>query len=166
MEIMEGRVWTFGNNIDTDVIVPGQYLDAPMDVVVKHVLESVNPDFVKEVREGDIIVAGKNFGCGSSRENAPAAIKELGIGCIVAESFGRIFFRNAIAIGLPLLNCSGISEKFKEGDQALVRLSEAKVENKTRDLIIDAVPLSEEMLNILDRGGLLALLKEIHQGKD
>jgi 3-isopropylmalate/(R)-2-methylmalate dehydratase small subunit len=166
MEIIEGRVWTFGNNIDTDVIVPGQYLDAPMDVVVKHVLESVNPDFVKEVREGDIIVAGKNFGCGSSRENAPAAIKELGIGCIVTESFGRIFFRNAIAIGLPLLNCSGISEKFKEGDQALVRLSEAKVENKTRDLIIDAVPLSEEMLNILNGGGLLALLKEIHQGKD
>jgi 3-isopropylmalate/(R)-2-methylmalate dehydratase small subunit len=166
MEIMEGRVWRFGNNIDTDVIVPGQYLDAPMDVVVKHVLESVNPDFVKEVREGDIIVAGKNFGCGSSRENAPAAIKELGIGCIVAESFGRIFFRNAIAIGLPLLNCSGISEKFKEGDRALVRLSEAKVENKTRDLTIDAIPLSEEMLNILNRGGMLALLKEIHQGKD
>lgn len=165
MKIIEGRVWTFGDNIDTDVIVPGQYLDAPIDEAVKHVLESVNPNFTKEVKEGDIIVAGRNFGCGSSRENAPAAIKELGISCIVAESFGRIFFRNAIAIGLPLLNCSGISEKFREGERALVRLSEARVENKTRKLTIDTVPLSEEMLNILNKGGMLALLKEI-QGKN
>jgi 3-isopropylmalate/(R)-2-methylmalate dehydratase small subunit len=165
MEIIEGRVWMFGNNIDTDAIVPGQYLDAPIVEAVKHVLESVNPNFAKEVKEGDIIVAGRNFGCGSSRENAPAAIKELGIRCIVAESFGRIFFRNAIAIGLPLLNCSGISEKFEEGDRALVRLSDAKVENKTRKFTIDAVPLSEEMLNILNKGGMLALLKEI-QGKN
>lgn len=165
MKSLEGRVWTFGDNIDTDAIVPGQYLDAPIDEAVKHVLESVNPNFAREVEEGDIIVAGRNFGCGSSRENAPAAIKELGISCIVAESFGRIFFRNAIAIGLPLLNCSGISEKFSEGEQALVRLSEAQVENKSRELTIDAVPLSEEMLNILNKGGMLALLKEI-QGKN
>lgn len=160
MELIEGRIWKFGDNIDTDAIVPGQYLDAPMEDVVTHVLESVKSNFASDVKEGDIIVAGKNFGCGSSREQAPAALKALGFGCILAESFARIFFRNAIAIGLPILRCTQISQKFDDGDEALINLSEARVENRTRGESLFADPLSEEMLNIISKGGILALLKE------
>jgi len=161
MEAIEGKVWKFGDNIDTDLIVPGQYLDAPMEEVVKHVLVSVNPDFVKGVKKGDIIIAGKNFGCGSSRENAPAAIKELGIGCIVAESFARIFFRNAIAIGLPIISCAGVNDAFENGDVAHVKIPEASVENRTKKQSLEAENLSDEMIRILGKGGILELLKEM-----
>lgn len=163
MEVIRGKVRIFGDNIDTDVMVPGQYLDAPMEEVVNHVFESTNPNFVKEVKKGDIIVAGKNFGCGSSRENAPAALKDLGIGCIIAESFARIFFRNAIAIGLPAISCSNVTKYFTEGDIALVRLAEALVENKTRNISRPAEPLSDEMINILNKGGIIELLKEMKE---
>ncbi len=165
MKPFEGRVWKFGDNIDTDLIVPGQYLDAPMEEVVKHVLVSVNPDFVKEVKKGDVIVAGKNFGCGSSRENAPAAIKELGISCIVAESFARIFFRNAVAIGLPIISCAGVHDAFENGDVARIGIPEASVENRTKKRALKAETLSDEMISILGRGGILELLKERMGGK-
>jgi len=160
MKAIEGKVWTFDDNIDTDLIVPGQYLDAPMEEVVKHVLTSVNPDFVKGVKRGDIIIAGKNFGCGSSRENAPAAIKELGIHCIVAESFARIFFRNAIAIGLPIISCTGVSDAFEDGDIARIDIPKASVENRTKKQSLTAENLSDEMISILNKGGILELLKE------
>jgi 3-isopropylmalate dehydratase small subunit len=160
MKAIEGKVWKFGDNIDTDLIVPGQYLDAPMEEIVKHVLASVNPDFVKEVKRGDIIIAGRNFGCGSSRENAPGAIKELGISCIVAESFARIFFRNAIAIGLPIISCTGVSDAFEDGDIAHIEIQEASVENRTKKQSLKAENLSDEMISILSKGGILELLKE------
>ena len=99
MNVIKGKVWKFGDNIDTDVISPSKYMEAPMDEQVKHVMEAINPKFSQEVKPGDIIVAGRNFGCGSSRETAPDLIKRLGIAAVVAESFARIFFRNSVAIG-------------------------------------------------------------------
>ena len=159
MEILRGRVWLFGDNVDTDVITPGLYVDAPMEEMKKHVLEVLNPRFPKEVKAGDIIVAGKNFGCGSSRETAPDAIKALGIGAVVAESFARIFFRNAISIGLPVLPCPGVSGAFREGEEAGVDVDGAKVTNRSSDRVLQGLPLAKDILDILSRGGTLALLK-------
>ena len=161
MDELKGRVWKFGNNIDTDLIVPGQYLDAPMDEVVKHVFESIRPNFAEDVRRGDIIVAGRNFGCGSSRENAPAALQNLGIGCIVAESFARIFFRNAIAIGLPVVICGGVTGIFSDGDHARVAFGEARVENLKSGAVLQGDPLSPEILDIVEKGGMLEMLKAL-----
>ncbi len=161
MEIIRGKVWVFGDDVDTDLIVPGEYLDLPLEQVVSHVLESVKPNFAAEVKRGDIIVAGKNFGCGSRREHAPSALKQAGIGCVVAESFGRIFFRNAIAIGLPVLTCKGARKIFEEGHRGQVLIKEFKLENLTTSVHLQREPLSEEVQQILDRGGILEYLKEV-----
>lgn len=159
MNTIEGRVWKFGDSIDTDLIVPGQYLDAPVDEAAKHALESIRPDFAREVRNGDILVAGKNFGCGSSRENAPIVLQKLGVGCIVAESFARIFFRNAIAIGLPLVTCKGAAGIFSEGETARVEFREARVQNPKSGAALQGEPLSGDILAIVEKGGILELLK-------
>jgi 3-isopropylmalate/(R)-2-methylmalate dehydratase small subunit len=159
MEIIRGRVWLFGDNVDTDVITPGVYVDAPMEEMKKHVLEALNPRFPQEVKAGDIIVAGKNFGCGSSRETAPDAIKALGIGAVVAESFARIFFRNAVSIGLPVLPCPGAPEAFGEGDEAEVDIFGAQVKNLSSTKTLPGEPLAKDILDLISRGGTLALLK-------
>jgi len=167
MDQIQGNVWKFGDNIDTDAIVSGQYLDAPLEEVVPHVLESVNARFAKDVKTGDIIVAGKNFGCGSSRENAPEALKMLGIRGIIAESFARIFFRNAIAIGLPVITFhDAFSISFRDGEQAIINLPEARIENTTKGIVASARPLPAEVLRIIEKGGILNLLKEeMQEGK-
>lgn len=154
-----GMVWRMPDNIDTDLIVPGQYLDAPLQEIAPHVLESVRTDFAGKVSQGDIIIAGKNFGCGSSRENAAGALQELGIGCIVAESFGRIFFRNAIAIGLPVLTCKNITKYFSEGDYAVVRVDTAVICNMSNGNTVTGDRLSDDMIAILGKGGILEYLK-------
>jgi len=159
METIRGQVWLFGDNVDTDVITPGVYVDAPMEEMKKHVLEALNSNFPKEVKAGDIIVAGKNFGCGSSRETAPDAIKALGVGAVIAESFARIFFRNAISIGLPVLPCPGASGAFREGEEAELDVSGAKVTNLSSNKILPGQPLAKDILDILSRGGTLPLLK-------
>jgi len=160
MELMEGDVWIFGDNIDTDAMVPGQFLDAPIKEIAKHVFKSLNDRFAVEVKKGDIIVAGKNFGCGSSRENAPAVLKEVGISCIVAESFARIFFRNSIAIGLPVISCPDAASCFDGGNRARVDLLGAHVQNMTKGIALSAKPLPEEILRIIEKGGILNLIKE------
>jgi len=160
MEEIQGRVWKFGSNVDTDVIVSGQYLDAPMQEIVSHVLENCRPEFSARVKPGDIIIAGSNFGCGSSREQAPASLKAVGIGCVVAESFGRIFFRNAIAIGLPVFTCKGAGAAFEDGDRALISMKHFHVRNPDTGLSLTADPLSPEMQLIIARGGILEYLKE------
>ncbi|HOE17048.1 MAG TPA: 3-isopropylmalate dehydratase [Syntrophorhabdaceae bacterium] len=165
MNTIQGEVWKFGDNIDTDAIVPGRYLDASLDEIAPHVFESLNPKFAGTVKQGDIIVAGKNFGCGSSRENAPAALKKLGIGCIIAESFARIFFRNAIAIGLPVITSHTAFGSFSEGERALVNFVQARIENTTLRTMTSADPLPDEVLSIIEKGGILNLLKEIQGGK-
>jgi 3-isopropylmalate/(R)-2-methylmalate dehydratase small subunit len=160
MDSINGDIWKFGDNIDTDVIVSGQYLDAPLEEVIQHVFESVNARFVKDVKQGDIIVAGKNFGCGSSRENAPAALKKLGISGIIAESFARIFFRNSIAIGLPVITSPDAFGCFSEGEHAQINLPEARIENTTKSIMVSANKLTDEVLRIIAKGGILNVLKE------
>lgn len=166
MDKIRGSVWKFGDNTDTDAIVPGRYLAAEMEEVIKHVFEAVRPEFAQEVKKGDIIVAGRNFGCGSSRENAPAALKELGIGCIVAESFGRIFFRNAIAVGLPVISCAGVSANFADQDPAEIRLAEAQIRNLSQGSTLAADSLSADMVAVIDKGGIIELLKEREEEKE
>jgi 3-isopropylmalate dehydratase small subunit len=164
MKVIKGKVWKFGNNIDTDLIAPGQYLDAPVDEVAQHVFESIRPEFIKEVRNGDVIIAGRNFGCGSSRENAPEALKKLGIGCIVAESFARIFFRNSIAIGLPVVICKGVTDILSEGEIASVDFKEARVQNTHNGTELQGKIFSDDILSIVEKGGILEMLKVIkHQ---
>jgi len=163
LDLIHGRVWPFGDNVDTDVITPGVYVDAPLEEMKKHVLEALNLRFPKEVKAGDIIVAGKNFGCGSSRETAPDAIKALGVGAVIAESFARIFFRNAISIGLPVLSCPGISGAFREGEEAEVDVFGAKVINLSSNRILQGQPLAKDILDMLSQGGTLSLLKEMAQ---
>lgn len=158
---IKGRVWKFGDNINTDVISPGIYQAASIEEIKKHSLEAINPRFPKEAQKGDIIVAGKNFGCGSSRETAPRALKALGIGAIVAESFARIFFRNAIAIGLTVLACPGVSQNFNEGEVLELDLEKASVKNLDRNITLPGKPLPPEMRAVLEKGGITPLLKEM-----
>jgi len=157
---VRGRVWKLGDNIDTDVITPGKYLSLPMDQLKLHVLEPINPDFAKMVKPGDVIVAGRNFGCGSSREQAPRALKEVGIAAVIAESFARIFFRNAINIGLPVLICEGVSRAFEEGDILEADFSTGEVKNVSKGITLRAKPLPPIMLEILSAGGAIELLKK------
>ncbi|MBI9083549.1 MAG: 3-isopropylmalate dehydratase small subunit [Desulfobacterales bacterium] len=164
METIIGPVWIFGDDIDTDAIVSGLYLDAPIEEAVPHVLENVRPDFPKGVRPGDLMVAGRNFGCGSSREQAAEALRSMGIGCIVAESFGRIFFRNAVAVGLPVLTCPGVSAAFGEQHTAVIDLARAGVENRQTGETMTGHPLSPEMIRIISAGGVLALLQNQKEG--
>ncbi|MDR7434093.1 MAG: 3-isopropylmalate dehydratase [Armatimonadota bacterium] len=157
--IVQGRVWKFGDDISTDLLAPGAYAVAPLEERKRHVLESVNPRFPEEVRPGDIVVAGRNFGCGSSRETAPEGLKALGVGCVVAESFSRLFFRNAIAIGLPVLPCPGVVEAFEEGDPAEVEIAGALVRNLRTGQALWGRKLPPAMLEVLAAGGILPLLK-------
>lgn len=154
-----GRVWKFGDDISTDLLAPGAYAVAPLEERKRHVLESVRPEFPGEVRPGDVVVAGRNFGCGSSRETAPEGLQALGVACVVAESFARIFFRNAVALGLPVLPCPGVSDLFEDGDLAEVVVSEARVRNVRTGRELRGRPLPPLMLEILQAGGILERLR-------
>jgi len=161
-EILKGKAWLAGDNIDTDQIYHGQYLPLtdPKEMA-KHAMEFVPgfENFVKEVKSGDIIVAGKNFGCGSSREHAVICLKENGVSCVIARSFARIFYRNAINLGFPLLECEGISSMVKTGDQLEVNLQTGLVKNLTTRKEIQGKPLSGLESEITQKGGLLNYLK-------
>lgn len=157
---IKGQVWKLGDNIDTDVITPTKYLSLPMQEMKNYALEPILPQFAAEVKPGDVIVAGKNFGCGSSRETAVTALKALKVGGIVAESFSRIYFRNAIAQGLPILTLQGANSFFEQGDMIELDLKEAQVRNLSRSQEHKAVPLTDDMLAIINQGGILALLKK------
>ncbi|HWG92308.1 MAG TPA: 3-isopropylmalate dehydratase small subunit [Candidatus Thermoplasmatota archaeon] len=156
-----GKTWVFGDNIDTDQITPGKYLafiDAP--TLGKYVLEGARADFPKLVKPGDIIVAGRNFGCGSSREHAPLAIKGAGVSVVIAESYARIFFRNAFNVGLPILVCEGIHDAVKEGDELDVNLTTGKVTNKTTGKTLQAEALTDKAIELLEIGGLVPLTRK------
>lgn len=148
---ISGRVWKFGDNVDTDVIIPGKYLrTTDMSIFASHVMEGIDPQFSKKVQKGDIIVAGKNFGCGSSREQAPLALKHAGVACIVAESFARIFFRNAINVGLPIIEAKVDCE---EGDIIEIDLGKGLIKNKDRSY--QGTRLPDFLREILVDGGLV-----------
>jgi 3-isopropylmalate/(R)-2-methylmalate dehydratase small subunit len=159
MEI-RGKVFVFGANIDTDQIYPGRYLELTDAADVgKHALEGADPSFVKEFQAGDVIVASTNFGCGSSREHAAVTLKAVGVGVVLAESFGRIFYRNAVNLGIPLLVCPGIGEWVKKGDFLRIDLRSGKVVNETTGKAGQAQPLSEYVMKILESGGIKPLIK-------
>ncbi len=151
----------FGNNIDTDVILPGKYLILvdPYELG-KHALESLDTDFVNKAKDGVVLIGGKNFGCGSSREQAPLALKYSGVKCVIAETFARIFYRNAINIGLPVIECKGISEAVKTGDEVAVDLTTGKIENLTSKKSLQGTNLPPFIMEILTDGGLIENLRK------
>jgi 3-isopropylmalate/(R)-2-methylmalate dehydratase small subunit len=152
---LKGRAWTFKDNINTDDIIPARYLNTTdSKELARHCLEGVDKNFAVNVRKGDIIVAGENFGCGSSREHASLSIKGCGIACIIAISFARIFYRNSINIGLPILECREV-KKISEGDQIEVDLSEGIIRDLTKKLSFNSQPFPEFMKAIIQSGGLM-----------
>jgi 3-isopropylmalate/(R)-2-methylmalate dehydratase small subunit len=161
----KGRVWKFGNDVDTDIICAGRFLNSPLDEMKTHVFESIRPEFAASVKPGDIIVAGTWFGSGSSRETAPAAIKALGIAAVVAESYSRNFYRNAIAIGLPAIACAQASSLFNEGDEALTSFKSGTITNLTSGKIAAFESFPEEMFQVLEAGGIENLLKKMVAGQ-
>jgi 3-isopropylmalate dehydratase small subunit len=155
-----GKAWVFGDSIDTDMITPGKYLAIiEPKGLAEHVLEGADPSFAKKVKPGDVLVAGENFGCGSSREHAPVAIKGAGIPVVLADSFARIFYRNAINIGLPLLEVPGIGTATQEGDTLDVDLASGTVTNQRSGQRLQGVPLSAKAMEILEAGGLVNIVR-------
>jgi len=153
---ISGKAIKFGDNINTDVIIPGKYLELiDPEELGRHALEGLDPTFAHRAKEGVILVGGRNFGCGSSREQAPIALKAAGVKCVLAESFARIFYRNAINIGLPALECSGISEKTNENDSISINLKDGIVENHTKGITLKTSPMPEFIMNLLKEGGLI-----------
>lgn len=155
------RAWVYGDHISTDDIIAGRYL-AKHDPTEwgKHAMENIDPEFSKRVRPGDVIIAGKNFGCGSSREQAPIALKAAGISAVVAESFARIFYRNAINQGLPVLTCPNIKNEFQNGDEVEINMKEGWIKNMRTKKILKIQPLPDFVLEILKAGGLVNYLKK------
>jgi len=164
--MLKGKVHKYGANVDTDAIIPARYLNVSEAAeLAKHCMEDIDKDFVSKVKPGDIIVATTNFGCGSSREHAPRAIKAAGISCIIAKSFARIFFRNAINIALPLLECDEAVDKTEAGDILEVDLSSGKIKNLNNGLTIIANPYPDFMAEIISAGGLIEHTKKRLAGR-
>ena len=156
----KGTVIKYGDNIDTDVIIPARYLNtADHGELAKHCMEDIDKDFVNKVQKGDVMVGGANFGCGSSREHAPIAIKASGISCVIAKDFARIFYRNAINIGLPILECAEASEDIDEGNEVEVNFDTGVITNITKNKTYQAVAFPEFMQGIINAGGLVEYLK-------
>ncbi len=158
----QGSVFKYPDNVDTDVIIPARYLNtSDAKELATHCMEDIDTSFVQKVRAGDIMVAGWNFGCGSSREHAPLVIKTCGTGCVIAKSFARIFYRNAINIGLPILECEAAAEEIQPGDQVSVDFDTGLITDHTTGKTFQAAPFPEFIQNIIKKGGLLASLKEV-----
>ena len=158
----QGHVFKYGDNVDTDVIIPARYLNtSDAKELAKHCMEDIDASYVTRVQPGDIMVAGWNFGCGSSREHAPLVIKTCGTGCIIAKSFARIFYRNAINIGMPILECEQAAEEIQPGDEVSVDFDTGLISNITTGKTYQAEPFPEFIQNIIKCGGLLASLKEM-----
>ncbi|HJM82641.1 MAG TPA: 3-isopropylmalate dehydratase small subunit [Nitrospinota bacterium] len=153
---LTGKAWKFGNNVDTDVIIPARYLNtSDPSELAKHCMEDIDPEFADGVREGDIIVGGANFGCGSSREHAPISIKAAGVSCIVAEYFARIFYRNSFNMGLPIVECQEAAREADAGDILTVDLTSGRVINETKNRSYESEPVPIFMQELLSAGGLM-----------
>lgn len=161
-----GKVYKYGDNVDTDVIIPARYLNAPSpDELAKHCMEDIDATFAQKVQPGDIIVGGANFGCGSSREHAPIAIRACGISCVIAPSFARIFYRNAINIGLAILECPEASEKIDSGDEVAIDFDTGVITNLTKGETYQANPFPDFIKKIIQAGGLMADIKNRQEAK-
>ena len=165
MKAAHGRVFKYGDNVDTDVIIPARYLNSsdPKELAT-HCMEDIDKDFVNNVKAGDIMVANKNFGCGSSREHAPIAIKAAGVSCVIAETFARIFYRNAINIGLAILECEAASNGIDDGDQVEIDFDTGVITNVTKNETYQAEPFPDFIKDMIQKGGLMASIKAA--GKD
>ena len=158
----QGKVFKYPDNVDTDVIIPARYLNtSDAKELAKHCMEDIDAEYVNRVQPGDIMVAGWNFGCGSSREHAPLVIKTCGTGCVIAKSFARIFYRNAINIGMPILECEAAAEEIQPGEEVAVDFDTGIISNITTGKTYQAEPFPEFIQNIIKKGGLLASLKEM-----
>ena len=158
----QGHVFKYPDNVDTDVIIPARYLNTPnAQDLAKHCMEDIDTTFVSKVQPGDIMVAGWNFGCGSSREHAPLAIKTCGTGCVIAKSFARIFYRNAINIGMPILECEQAAEEIQAGDTVSIDFDTGVISDLSTGKTYQAEPFPEFIQNIIRKGGLLASLQEV-----
>ncbi len=162
----QGKVFKYPDNVDTDVIIPARYLNTPdAKELALHCMEDIDTDFVKKMQSGDVMVAGFNFGCGSSREHAPLVIKTCGVGCVIAKSFARIFYRNAINIGLPILECEEAAEEINSDDKVKIDFDTGIIANLTTGKEYKAQPFPEFIQNIIKSGGLLKSLKEGEQNE-
>ena len=162
----KGIVHRYGDNVDTDVIIPARYLNTTNHKeLAAHCMEDIDADFVKKAKKGDIMVAGSNFGCGSSREHAPIVIKESGLSCVIAKSFARIFYRNAINIGLPILECEEASEKIAAGDEVEINFDSGVITNITKSESFQAAAFPEFIKNIIASGGLLNSIQKVDAAK-
>jgi 3-isopropylmalate/(R)-2-methylmalate dehydratase small subunit len=161
---VQGRVWKYGNNVNTDYIIPGRYMELtdPYEMA-KHAMEGIDTKFIQKVQKGDVIVGGTNFGCGSSREHAPLALKYAGIGSVIAESYARIFYRNAVNIGLPAVSCLGINKEVKQGDRLDLDFGNGLVINVTQGTKLKFTPLPHFMLEVLNAGGLVPYLSKVDE---
>ncbi len=158
---LKGRVWKFGSDVDTDIIIAAKYLNqSDAKELAKHAMEAERPEFPKKVKQGDILVAGKNFGCGSSREHAPLALKTAGISCIIATSFARIFYRNGFNQGVPLLESAEAAEAIKDGDQVQVDLAAGEITDLTQNKKFSAKPIPPFMMELVEHGGLIPHLRK------
>ncbi len=159
--MLKGRVQKYGANVDTDAIIPARYLNVSQPAeLAKHCMEAIDADFVKRIKPGDIIMATTNFGCGSSREHAPLAIKAAGVSCVIARSFARIFFRNAINIGLPLLECGEVVDSTEDGDTLEVDITNGRIKNLTRGGEYNAKLYPDFMAELIAAGGLIEYTKK------
>ncbi|MCI5535297.1 MAG: 3-isopropylmalate dehydratase small subunit [Lentihominibacter sp.] len=157
----QGLVHKYGDNVDTDVIIPARHLNtADHKELASHCMEDIDKEFVNKVKQGDIMVGGENFGCGSSREHAPIAIKASGIDCVIAKTFARIFYRNAINIGLPILECPEASEKIEAGDEVSINFDTGVITNETKGETYQALPFPDFIKDIMAKGGLMKSLTE------
>ena len=151
------RAWVFGDNLDTDVITPGRYMKLPVEEIAQHCLEAVSPQFSTQVKPGDVVVAGRNFGCGSSREQAPAALKQLGVAALIAESFAGIFFRNSLNLGLPALVCKD-ARSIRDGDSLTIDYDKSIILNRGKQLAFEPIP--SHLLEMVRDGGLIPHLEK------
>ena len=155
-----GTVHKYGDNVDTDVIIPARHLNtSDHKELASHCMEDIDTEFVKKVKQGDIMVGGDNFGCGSSREHAPIAIKASGVDCVIAKTFARIFYRNSINIGLPILECPEASEKIQDGDEVSIDFDSGVITNETKGETYQALPFPDFIKDIMAKGGLMKSLK-------
>ncbi|MCE5333906.1 MAG: 3-isopropylmalate dehydratase small subunit [Desulfobacteraceae bacterium] len=164
---LQGKAWKFGNDVDTDAIIPARYLNTiDPAALASHCMEDADPEFAAKVRPGEIIAAGKNFGCGSSREHAPIAIKAAGVGCVIAHSFARIFYRNAFNMGLPILECPEAADRIETGDMLEVDLDSGSIVNLTRNENYRAQPIPPFMQKLIEAGGLMEYVRaQMSQGQ-